>query len=217
MSESCPLCQFNNTKPFYRDERRSYLRCPHCKLIFVSRVDLLTPEKEKARYDLHENNPEDKGYRNYLSQFLEPMVQRIGRPPLKGLDFGSGPGPVLSMMLEEKGYQMTLYDPYYAPNTDALQQSYDFVTCTETVEHFYQPQEEWELLYRLFKHGGWLGIMTQLVEDLQDFPDMHYITDMTHVTFYSRETFLYLAEKGNLHVEFEQDFLIFFQKPRMSK
>ena len=217
MPEPCPLCQFNNSKLFYRDEQRSYSRCPRCKLIFVSRNDLLSKKQEKARYDLHENNPEDEGYRNFLNQFLEPMIQRIGPPPLKGLDFGSGPDPVLSKMLEARGYDMTLYDPYYAQNPIVLEKKYDFVTCTETFEHFYHPGKEWELLYCLFKHGGWLGIMTQLVEDLQDFPDMHYITDMTHVTFYSRETFIYLAEKGNLHVEFEQDNLIFFQKQRMSK
>jgi hypothetical protein len=180
-------------------------------LIFVSREDLLSKEEEKARYDLHQNDPKDEGYRHFLGQFINPFIQRIGPPPQKGLDFGSGPGPVLSMMLEAKGYQMTLYDPYYAPTIDALQKSYDFVTCTETVEHFHDPGKEWELLVNLVKPGGWLGIMTQLVEDIDDFPKMHYITDMTHVSFFSRETFRFLAKKDNLHVEFQGDNLIFFK------
>mgnify|MGYP003930634237 CR=1 FL=1 len=145
---------------------------------------------------------------------MQPLLRRIEHPPQNGLDFGSGPGPVLSMMLESEGYQMTLFDPYYAPSADALQKRYDFVTCTETVEHFHHPGKEWQLLVKLVKPGGWLGIMTKLVEDLNDFPNMHYITDMTHVSFFTRKTFLFLAEKDNLHVEFQGDNLIFFQKNR---
>jgi len=195
MIEICPLCQSTHTESFYRDKKRRYLRCPKCKMIFVSREDLLSEREEKARYDLHQNDPKDEGYRQFLGQFINPFIQRIGPPPQKGLDFGSGPGPVLSMMLEARGYQMALFDPYYAPIADNLQKSYDFVTCTETVEHFHKPGKEWQLLVNLVKPGGWLGIMTQLVEDLDDFPKMHYITDLTHVSFFSRETFQYLAKK----------------------
>lgn len=211
MIETCPLCKFTQTKSFYRDKKRSYLRCPKCKLIFVSRRDLLSNEEERARYDLHQNDPKDQGYRQFLNQFIDPLIKRIGSPPQIGLDFGSGPGPVLSLMLRAKGYQISLYDPYYAPNTDVLQKSYDFVTCTETIEHFYHPHEEWQRLLKLIKPGGWLGIMTRLVEDLDDFPSMHYITDMTHVSFFSRKTFLFLAQKENLHIEFEGENLIFIQ------
>jgi trehalose-6-phosphate synthase len=56
--------------------------------------------------------------------------------------------------------------------------------------------------------------MTQLVEDLDDFPKMHYITDLTHVSFFSRETLQYLAKKEAIHVEFKGDNLIFFHKQR---
>ena len=207
--EICPFCQFTHANPFYRGALRSYLRCPRCKLIFVSRKDLLSNKQEKARYDLHENSLKDKGYRQFLNQFIFPLLERIGPPPQKGLDFGSGPGPVLSMMLESKGYQMALYDPYYAPNEDVLKKRYDFVTCTETIEHFHDPGKEWRLLLKLVKPSGWLGIMTQLVEDIDDFPNMHYITDMTHVSFFSHDTFRFLAKKDNLHVEFQGDNLIF--------
>jgi len=214
MIEICPLCQSTHTESFYRDKKRRYLRCPKCKMIFVSREDLLSEREEKARYDLHQNDPKDEGYRQFLGQFINPFIQRIGPPPQKGLDFGSGPGPVLSMMLEARGYQMALFDPYYVPIADTLQKSYDFVTCTETVEHFHKPGKEWQLLVNLVKPGGWLGIMTQLVEDLDDFPKMHYITDLTHVSFFSRETFQYLAKKEAIHVEFKGDNLIFFHKQR---
>ena len=212
MVETCPLCQRQQTHPLYHDRFRSYLRCQNCDLIFVSRGDLLSPEEEKARYDLHQNSPDDVGYRQFLSSFMNPMIKRIGPPPLDGLDFGSGPCPVLSMMLKEEGYSMSLYDVFYAPQTDVLAREYDFVTCTETIEHFINPQKEWSLLLRLVKLGGWLGIMTQLVQEDRYFPEMHYINDRTHVSFFSRETFQFLAERDGLHLEFEGDNLIFFRK-----
>ncbi|MDT8382443.1 MAG: class I SAM-dependent methyltransferase [Brevefilum sp.] len=211
MIEPCPLCQFTTTTPFFSDNRRDYLRCPQCKLIFVSRDDLLSKKEEKARYDLHQNNPEDAGYHQFLNQFAQPLLKRIGPPPQHGLDFGSGPGPVLAMILEKKGFKMSLYDPYYSPDPAVLDNSYDFVTCTETIEHFYKPDKDWRLLLSLLKPGAWLGIMTQLVKDPQEFSGMHYIKDMTHVSFFSRHTFQYLADRDNLHLEIEADNLIFIK------
>ena len=51
-----------------------------------------------------------------------------------GLDFGCGPGPTLSLMLEGQGHQLALFDIYYADNPLLLQGSYDFITGTEVVE-----------------------------------------------------------------------------------
>jgi hypothetical protein len=211
MNETCPLCHHQQTHLFYRGHQRSYLRCQNCDLIFVSRGDLLSPQQEKARYDLHQNNPEDAGYRQFLNQFVQPLHKRIGPPPQHGLDFGSGPGPVLAMILEKQGYKMSLYDPYYSPDPAVLENTYDFVTCTETIEHFNNPDKEWGLMLSLLKPGAWLGIMTQLVEDPQYFPRMHYITDRTHVSFFSRQTFQYLADRDDLHLEIEADNLIFLK------
>jgi len=211
MTETCPLCKNIQTSFLYRDRYRTYQRCPNCALIFVSQKDLLPPHQEKERYDLHQNDPLDEGYRQFLNQLAQPLIKRIGPPPMEGLDFGSGPGPVLAMILEEQGYRMTLYDPYYSPDKSPLQRSYNFVTCTETIEHFYTPDKDWRLLISLLKPGSWLGIMTQLVQDIQSFPTMHYITDMTHVSFFSQQTFRYLADRDNLHLEFEADNLIFIK------
>ncbi len=211
MNETCPLCKAIKTSFFYRDRYRTYFRCMNCALIFVSRGDLLPPDQEKARYDLHQNNPEDEGYHQFLNQFVQPLLKWIGYPPQHGLDFGSGPGPVLGLILEKQGFKMSLYDPYYSPDPAVLDNSYDFVTCTETIEHFNNPDKDWGLLLSLLKPGAWLGIMTQLVEDPQDFPRMHYINDRTHVSFFSRHTFQYLADRDNLHLEIEADNLIFLK------
>jgi hypothetical protein len=213
MTNPCPLCHHPNPRPFFSDANRAYRWCPVCALIFTVREDLLAPKDEKARYDLHENNPQDLHYRRFLSQFLEPLVERIGPPPLKGLDFGSGPGPTLSVMLEDMGYEMHLYDSYYARKPDALLQTYDFVTCTETIEHFYSPGKEWERLLKLVRPGGWLGFMTRLIDDPSAFPQWYYKNDDTHVSFFSRQTFHYLADRDGLSLEFIADNVILLQKP----
>ncbi len=209
----CPLCQQADGLFLDADEDRAYYRCPLCKLIFVDQDDLLTPVEEKARYDDHDNDIRDMGYRRFLHQMALPLMERLGPPPLKGLDFGSGPTPVLAVMLASKGYHMSVYDPFYAPDKVVLKESYDFVTCSETIEHFYDPAEEWRLLLRLVKPGGWLGLMTKLVEEPDRFMQLHYKEDLTHVCFFSRSTFDFLAERDGLEMTFIDDRVILVRKP----
>jgi hypothetical protein len=199
---------------FHMDKVRAYFHCEVCDLIFVDRHALLEPREEKARYDLHENDPGDKGYRKFLNQLTQPLLTRLGDPPLSGLDFGSGPGPTLSIMLAEAGHTLRIYDPFYAPNPQVLEETYDFVTCSETFEHFNSPGNEWSLLVDLVKPGGWLGIMTLLHPPLVDFPDWHYKNDLTHVSFFSTITFNYLARHSSLNVKFFGNNVILLQKPK---
>ncbi len=212
MNSTCPLCSHPEIEDFHRDTLRSYRRCPQCALIFAARSDLLPPKAEKARYDLHENNPEDPGYRRFLRQLADPLLARLGTEPLKGLDYGSGPGPTLSLIMEEYGHKMTLYDPYFAPQTAVLDERYDFITSTEVFEHFYSPQDNWSLLLRLLRPDGWLGIMTELIDNPESFPHWHYKEDQTHVSFFSRRTFSFLAKRDRLSVEFIGDNIILIRK-----
>lgn len=212
MEHHCPLCSNPTTHFFYHDAVRAYRRCPACALIFVARADLLPPSEEKARYDLHENDPHDPGYRKFLGQLTDPLLARLGPTPQNGLDFGSGPGPTLSVILQEHGHTMDLYDPYFTPQRQVLETKYDFVTCTEAIEHFYKPKVEWQILVDLVKPSGWLGIMTKMIDEVNQFPHMHYIKDRTHVSFFSRETFRFLARKEDLAVEFIGDNVVLLQK-----
>jgi hypothetical protein len=214
MTQTCPLCGAPSVEDFYHDGRRSYLRCDVCALIHADPASHLSPAEEKARYSLHQNDPQDPGYRRFLSRLAEPLTARLGAPPLRGLDFGSGPGPTLSVMMEERGYQIAVYDPYFAPDPAALQERYDFVTCTETLEHFHTPCKEWRLLLNLVKPGGWLGIMTRMVEDTAAFGTWYYKDDPTHVSFFSRATFGYLAARDGLAVEFVGNDVILLATPR---
>lgn len=210
---ACPLCHGASANDFCQDQRRAYFRCQVCALIFADPATLPSPEEEKARYDKHENSPDDQDYRRFLSRLANPLAERLGNQPLEGLDFGCGPAPTLSVMLEEMGYSMATYDPYFARTPSVLGKHYDFVTCTEAIEHFHAPGKEWKLLVDMVKPGGWLGLMTKLATDAEAFEQWHYRNDLTHVSFFSQKTFRYLAQRDGLEVEFIDDDVILLRRP----
>lgn len=207
----CPLCGSQNTFFYIKDTRRNYHRCRNCTLVFVPPRFYPTPEQEKAEYDLHENSPADKGYRRFLSRMFDPMVQSL-TPGCRGLDFGSGPGPTLSIMFEEAGFSMDIYDHFYAANAEIFHKRYDFITATEVVEHLFNPGDELKRLWLCLNPGGYLGIMTKRVKSLEAFKTWHYKNDLTHVCFFSRETFVFLAEDWQADIEFAGDDVVLLKK-----
>lgn len=196
----CPLCFSPDTAEFFRDTQRDYLRCRQCRLVFVPPHQHLTPDAEKAIYDYHQNQIEDAGYRRFLSRLAEPLSSRLPARA-SGLDYGCGPGPLLAGMLREQGHTLRTFDPYYANQPELLQSRYDFVTCTEVVEHFRQPKQEFQRLFGLLKPSGHLGIMTKLVIDADAFSRWHYKNDMTHISFFSEDTLQWLATSYQCRLE----------------
>lgn len=212
-SQACPLCGENSVRYYHHDSHRPYLLCSQCDLVFVPRQYLLSKADEKAHYDTHENNPDDHRYRQFLSRLLIPLKGKL-QPDARGLDFGSGPGPTLSVMLEELGFRMNIYDAFYANEPSVLRHEYDFITMTETVEHLHQPGQELERLWFILKPEGYLAIMTQLIQDKAAFSRWRYIRDPTHVCFFSRTTFMWLARHWQAVVEFANSDVILLQKPK---
>ena len=208
----CPLCHAPGAVHYHRDARRDYYHCGRCRLVFADPATHLDAAAEKAVYDQHENDPSDAGYRRFLSRLAHPLLKRL-TPGMQGLDYGSGPGPTLSVMLEEAGMVMAIYDPYYAPDPAPLHRRYDFVTCTETVEHFCRPARDWARLVSLVRPGGYLGIMTKLVIDRERFRDWHYRRDLTHVSFHHADTFAWLGHHFELGVERIDTDVILLHKP----
>ncbi len=189
----CPLCGGARVTAYHRDKVRRYLACAICALVFVPPDSHLSASAEKACYDLHENQPGDPGYRRFLARLYRPLKARLA-DDARGLDVGCGPGPTLSLMFEEAGHRVALYDPYYVPDTAVLSETYDFITLSEVVEHMAEPGQELSRLWGCLAAGGWLGIMTKRVRDADAFKSWHYITDPTHVCFFAEETFAWLTD-----------------------
>ena len=188
---ACPVCGAGAER-FLDVETRRYFCCPDCAARFLDPAQHPSRDDEYAYYLHHENEVDDPGYRRFLSKLADPLLTRLAAGS-SGLDYGCGPGPALAAMLREAGHAVALYDPFFAPNTEALLKRYDFVTCTETAEHFHSPAAEFRRLRGLVRPGGWLAMMTCFQTDDARFAGWHYRKDPTHVVFYREHTFRFLA------------------------
>ncbi|MCL5040889.1 MAG: class I SAM-dependent methyltransferase [Gammaproteobacteria bacterium] len=172
----------------------------------------LPAKEERAQYDLHDNQIDDPAYRRFLSRLATPLLARLPTGA-EGLDFGCGPGPALAAMLAEQGHPTAVYDLYYAPDTAVLERQWDFITSSEVVEHLARPHAELERLWHCLQHGGWLAIMTKRVTDLNTFTNWHYKNDPTHISFFSEQSFVWLAEQWQAKLEFTGPDVVLLQKP----
>ena len=191
----CPLCQnISSKKITVHDAKRGYWHCPICQLIFVDPQYLLSRQEEEARYLLHNNDINDRGYQAFVSDITNFVIQTIPTSSC-GLDYGAGPGPVISSLLTEQGYKMELYDPFFANFPEKLSCHFDFIVCCEVVEHFHRPNIEFEQLKSCLKKGAYLIIKTALYQQLDCFANWYYHRDPTHVSFFHRQTFCWIKEQ----------------------
>lgn len=188
----CPLCSSHSPLLDTGLASPGYHLCPVCQLISMAAADHPTPVAEHQHYLTHENSPDDPGYRRFLSQLWQPLSQRLPRDA-QGLDYGSGPGPTLHLMAREQGFTCDHYDPIFHPNKSFLNTHYDFITCSETAEHFHHPHREFARLHAMLRPGGLLGVMTLLCQSPESFSTWHYRRDPTHTCFYQPATFSWIA------------------------
>jgi len=211
MANHCPLCGSTHISAYFSNKDASYFSCSQCDLVFTPKAYHLNNADEKSRYDAHQNNPEDQRYREFLSQVFNPVMDYI-QPGAKGLDFGSGPGPTLSVMFEEQGYEVDLFDKFYANDQAIFNNQYDFITATEVVEHLSKPGDELNRLYSMLNEDGVLAVMTKMINDQVDFASWYYKDDPTHICFFSQTTMNYLAKAWGSRVQFYgHDITLFFK------
>lgn len=207
MKQVCPLCSYEATL-FYQNTD-NYFKCAECHSIFVDTQKRPDMKAEKERYELHNDNVEDKGYQNFVS----PMTLAIMSGHFKqsrGLDFGAGIAPIISKVMQDAGYTIEQYDPFFHNFAELLQKKYEYVACCEVVEHFYNPHKEFGLLKSLLEEGAKLYIMTDLYDESIDFAKWYYKNDMTHVFFYTKESFEWIQrEFGFKSLQIEKRLVIF--------
>jgi len=214
----CLLCHasgsqlyFQKTDPMFGP--RDYYHCPVCGLIYLSPGQQLDFVQQKQRYDWHENNTSDIRYIRFLKKLTDPLGAYLSSGA-KGLDYGCGPGPAIWKILEESGCFVTNYDPIYCPNQSALEQKYDFIVCTEVIEHFYNPRIEFlKFKFLLKEEQGILAVMTEVLGDPVHFSQWWYHREPTHMCFYQVKTFQWIAGWLGWSVQFfGKNVAIFFEK-----
>lgn len=211
--DPCPLCDQVSLSllPAVRSGR--YRHCANCDLIAQVPDELPDSLRELALYYTHQNAADNLGYQRFLAQLTEPLCARL---PVgaQGLDYGSGPEPVLAGLLTGRGFVTVAYDPFFAPRTDLLESTYDFVVCTEAAEHFHRPGREFSRLVEQLVPGGWLGLMTELHDGPAGFGDWWYHKDPTHVSFYSACTIDWIARHFGFRVDVCGPRVVLLQKQR---
>jgi hypothetical protein len=152
---------------------------------------LPSPAAAEARYRTHQNGPDKPGYVRFLNQAIAPTMPYL-RAGMRGLDYGCGPAPTLSVLLERDGLRCEDYDPFFRP---ALPEGpFDFVFATEVLEHCPQPRRDLDRIRGLLSPGGLFTIMTEPWTAQESFAAWHYARDFTHVCFYHARTLDYLCD-----------------------
>jgi SAM-dependent methyltransferase len=189
----CPLCAAEAAVKKIRFAGRSYTCCPHCGVIYMSRLKAPPVEYGKAYFFEQYKNQYGKTYLEDFPALKETARRRIsvikkflpaagtgtGKPSL--LDIGCAYGPLLAAAKEE-GFSPLGIDP--APEAVAwigreldiparqgffpgdfppdilTDNSFDAVSLMYVIEHFTDPREVLQEIYRILKPGGVLAFST---------------------------------------------------------
>lgn len=193
MSHPCTLCGEESRELFFIDKKREFFLCTRCGLVFVPEKYYLSEKEEKDRYDLHENTPDNSGYMEFLKNFADIALDHA-TPPGRGLDFGSGPVPVLADLLRTRGFDMSVYDPFYSPGHRVFDDKYHLITMMEVMEHLMDPMKEIRRLRGCLEPGGVIAVRTETVpENREKFRPWSYKNDLTHICFFSPRVFRWMA------------------------
>ncbi len=204
---NCPLC---GTELSERVDKE-YYACECCSALVKDRDFYLSAEEEKAIYERHNNDVDDPRYQKFTSPITDYVLEHFTENH-KGLDFGSGTGPVISKMLNDENYDILQYDPFFANHSELLKKHYDYIICCEVFEHFHSPCSEIKNLRNMLKKNGELLIMTLLYNDDIDFSKWFYRRDPTHIFIYRKETFRYVARKMNFEIKKMDNRFVSMQK-----
>lgn len=209
---ACPCCNQKLQNPQYVGlHQRDFYKCSFCKLISVNQRFLPDNFKEKVRYQHHNNLSSDLNYVAWLARIINPMITYI-TADMKGLDYGCGPNPVLSELLTELSFTCCNFDPFFFSKLEI--KKYDYIFCTEVVEHFHAVREEWERMLSHLKPNGHLAVMTQTWSDETDFNTWYYVRDITHTSFYHLDTMTFLADDFKLKLLYSDGKSVFIFRKR---
>jgi len=201
----CLICGSRCERFYDPAERMEYYRCNDCELVFKEKKAFADFSVQKKRYDLHENDENDAGYRAYFGTFLDFVLPLCGSPRT-ALDFGCGASLLLSRMMRERGMDTLAFDPIYHADTPYRDDRYDLIVSVEVFEHLHDPKQVFGELLTLLNPGGYLALRTEFrPRKDEDFLKWYYRMDPTHVVFFSPGTLRklctdfdcrYLADNG---------------------
>jgi 2-polyprenyl-3-methyl-5-hydroxy-6-metoxy-1,4-benzoquinol methylase len=209
--EVCPLCG-KVANSLIRGAKRNLRHCLECDLVFVPSAYHPTPEEELHRYRQHQNSSDNLGYVKMLSEVLK-LIQRFGPEGGNILDFGCGPGPVFVDLCRQAGFNAYGYDPHFQQELPEKIR-FDVISAIEVWEHFRSPATDISSLLSFLAPNGLLAVRTLLHKGEENMSSWWYTRDNTHLSFYSQQTFAWIAEKFRLNPIFTDGEKIILFKSR---
>ena len=207
----CSVCKGSDLNLFLIFKQSTYWECNICGAKILDPKHHISYNDEKKHYLKHNNLLTDIKYRNFLSKLTQTIKDKISVDNI-GLDYGCGYVPVLADILIKEGFNVELYDPFFFPNKDIFSRKFKFITCSEVVEHFFQPFEEFDKIDNLLDNNSWFGVMTSFLPEDNHFEKWYYIRDPTHVVFYNKKTFQHISFQRNWKVYFPSENIALFYK-----
>ena len=202
MNPTCKICGTDTKEIYHKNLKASYFQCSACEFISKDENAIISSEEELKIYDYHNNSIEDEKYVAYFKDFIDHSIMPHFEGEKSGLDFGSGPSPVLAMIMErDYGFDMDIYDLFYSPEKTYKKKQYNLITCTEVIEHLKEPLSYFRLFKELLDDKGTLAIMTLFHSNNDvDFQDWAYVRDKSHISFYTPKTLETIADLTGLRL-----------------
>lgn len=197
----CKICGglLENLSSPINDKEFHY--CSICDSFSKHESQYPTEEVQREVYAYHENSLDQLDYVDYLVNFVEKAIL-----PFKNgnrlLEFGSGPTPVLSAILEDRyHFEVSIHDKFFAPSKEYKFTKFNVISSTEVIEHISDPMIVFEDWVELLESGGIISIMTLFhPKEKEKFLEWWYVRDRTHLLFYSEKTFEWIATHFNLKI-----------------
>ena len=214
MLNCCKICHSKVISLVDKKKELTYYRCTLCGFICLDDRSIVSHIIEKKHYEKHNNTFECTGYVKMFETFFKDSIEAYAHNIKTILDFGCGEEAVFSKLLEEKGFDVDIYDFYFHPKKIYKNKQYDLITSTEVFEHLKEPQSILTELTASLNTDGYLILMTKFPpNDDEDFLDWWYRRDITHISFFTPKSFEIMANKIGLRVlNIIDDNIVVFQK-----
>ncbi len=190
------------------------ISCPVCQLIYASPAPKLTSLTTAYREADYDSSAESQLASFTYIHYLSPYLTRL--PTLnQALDVGTGDGAFLERLLEKKFTSVQGVEPSLAPiakskshikplirqglfaASDYQSNSFDLISCFQTIEHVDDPLMLCQSVFQLLKPGGILFMVAHNTRSMSAkiLGMKSPIFDIEHLQLFSPASMKYLLEK----------------------
>ncbi len=219
---NCNICNHTSdlflTSTIFKEKTKiSYYKCSNCGFIQTEEAYWL----EKAYSSAITKSDIGLIARNiYNSNVLEKLILNLFPNSATYLDYAGGYGMFVRIM-RDKGFDFYWQDDYcenifVTDFVGDLTKKYDIITAYEVFEHLPDPNKTIEIL---LSKCNILCFSTEITDNTTDFDNWWYRGEVSgqHISFYSKKTLQFIANKYNVHYySFENNSIHVFAKDKIN-